>query len=212
MRHYEVVFLVHPDQSEQVSAMVDRYRSMVEAAQGTVHRLEDWGRRQLAYQINKIHKAHYVLMNVECELETLRELESAFRFNDAVLRSLVIKREAPVTEISPLAAEAEAEREKDRRDRERAEQRHSDRDAPRDSASSSGDVENPPNRDSAGDDSGDSSGDSDSAEPESRVSSGESGLADNPDAADAESVADTEASGVSTEEVVNANDSTEETS
>lgn len=129
MRHYEVVFLVHPDQSEQVSAMVERYRSMVETAAGTVHRFEDWGRRQLAYQINKIHKAHYVLMNIECELETLRELESAFRFNDAVLRSLVIKREGPVTEISPLAAEAEAEREKDRRDRERADQRHGDRDS-----------------------------------------------------------------------------------
>ncbi len=136
MRHYEVVFLVHPDQSEQVSAMVERYRSMVETAAGTVHRFEDWGRRQLAYQINKIHKAHYVLMNIECELETLRELESAFRFNDAVLRSLVIKREGPVTEISPLAAEAEAEREKDRRDRERSEQRSSDRDSDGDSADS----------------------------------------------------------------------------
>jgi|GEM_PF-128846 len=136
MRHYEVVFLVHPDQSEQVSAMVDRYRSMVEAAEGTVHRFEDWGRRQLAYQINKIHKAHYVLMNIECNLETLREIESAFRFNDAVLRSLVIKRDAPVTEMSPLAAEAESEREKDRRDRERSEHRPSESDDDRGSAPS----------------------------------------------------------------------------
>ena len=127
MRHYEVVFLVHPDQSEQVSAMVERYRSVVETSGGAVHRLEDWGRRQLAYQINKIHKAHYVLMNIECDLESLRELESAFRFNDAVLRSLVIKRDRAITDISPLAAEAEAEREKDRRDRERSEQRQSER-------------------------------------------------------------------------------------
>ncbi|MHB8535812.1 MAG: 30S ribosomal protein S6, partial [Sulfuricaulis sp.] len=81
MRHYEVVFLVHPDQSEQVPAMIERYRSLIESAKGAIHRLEDWGRRQLAYPINKVHKAHYVLMNIECELETLRELESAFRFN-----------------------------------------------------------------------------------------------------------------------------------
>ncbi|OGI54517.1 MAG: 30S ribosomal protein S6, partial [Candidatus Muproteobacteria bacterium RIFCSPHIGHO2_02_FULL_60_13] len=86
MRHYEVVFMVHPDQSDQVPAMIERYRSMIESAQGAIHRLEDWGRRQLAYPLNKVHKAHYVLMNIECELATLRELESAFRFNDAVLR------------------------------------------------------------------------------------------------------------------------------
>lgn len=107
MRHYEVVFLVHPDQSEQVPAMIDRYRSMIESAKGVIHRLEDWGRRQLAYPINKIHKAHYVLLNIECTLETLRELESAFKFNDAVLRSLVIKREAPVTAPSLLVKEKE---------------------------------------------------------------------------------------------------------
>jgi len=102
MRHYEVVFMVHPDQSEQVPAMIERYRSMIESAKGAIHRLEDWGRRQLTYPINKVHKAHYVLMNIECELETLRELESAFRFNDAVLRSLVIKRKHAVTAPSPL--------------------------------------------------------------------------------------------------------------
>ena len=107
MRHYEVVFMVHPDQSDQVPAMIERYRSMIESAKGAIHRLEDWGRRQLAYPINKVHKAHYVLMNIECELETLRELESAFRFNDAVLRSLVIKRKQAVTTPSPLIRENE---------------------------------------------------------------------------------------------------------
>lgn len=105
MRHYEVVFLVHPDQSEQVPAMIDRYRSLIESGKGTIHRLEDWGRRQLAYPISKVHKAHYVLLNIECSLETLRELESAFKFNDAVLRSLTIKREAAVTAPSPLVKE-----------------------------------------------------------------------------------------------------------
>ena len=105
MRHYEVVFLVHPDQSEQVPAMIERYRSMIESAKGAIHRLEDWGRRQLAYPISKVHKAHYVLMNIECELETLRELESAFRFSDAVLRSLVISRKQAVTSPSPLIKE-----------------------------------------------------------------------------------------------------------
>ncbi len=107
MRHYEIVFLVHPDQSEQVPAMVERYRSTIETGGGILHRLEDWGRRQLAYPINKIHKAHYVLMNVECGADTLAELESAFRFNDAVLRSLVVRRKAAVTETSPLAKEEE---------------------------------------------------------------------------------------------------------
>lgn len=101
MKHYEVVFLVHPDQSDQVSAMVERYRGMIEGNGGTIHRLEDWGRRQLAYPINKIHKAHYVLMNIECSKETLEELTSAFRFNDAVLRNLVLTMKAAVTEASP---------------------------------------------------------------------------------------------------------------
>ena len=102
MRHYEIVFLVHPDQSEQVPGMIDRYRGTIESGGGAIHRLEDWGRRQLAYPINKIHKAHYVLMNVQCTDEALAELESAFRFNDAVLRNLVIRRDAAITEPSPL--------------------------------------------------------------------------------------------------------------
>lgn len=102
MRHYEVVFLVHPDQSEQVPAMIERYRSGIESKSGTIHRLEDWGRRQLAYPINKIHKAHYVLMNIECDNEALSELESAFRFNDAVIRNMVIRRNEVITEASQL--------------------------------------------------------------------------------------------------------------
>ena len=103
MRHYEVVFLVHPDQSEQVPAMVERYRSMIESDGGHIHRLEDWGRRQLSYPIAKVHKAHYVLMNIECGQKALDELASAFRFNDAVLRNLVIQRDEAVTEPSPMA-------------------------------------------------------------------------------------------------------------
>lgn len=116
MRHYEIVFMVHPDQSEQVPAMVEKYRSMIEGAEGKIHRLEDWGRRQLAYPINKIHKAHYVLMNVECTREILDEIESAFRFNDAVLRHMTIRREEAVTEASPLAKGEEGERSSRRRD------------------------------------------------------------------------------------------------
>ena len=103
MRHYEVVFLVHPDQSEQVSGMLERYQSMITANGGSVHRLEDWGRRQLTHTINKVHKAHYVLMNIECRQAVLDELIAGFRFNDAVLRHLVIRRDEPVTEASPLA-------------------------------------------------------------------------------------------------------------
>lgn len=109
MRHYEIVFLVHPDQSEQVPAMVDRYRATIENSGGVIHRLEDWGRRQLAYPINKIHKAHYVLMNIECGAEALAELESAFRFNDAVLRNLVVRRKNAITDTSPLAKEDDKE-------------------------------------------------------------------------------------------------------
>ena len=103
MRHYEIVFLVHPDQSEQVPAMIDRYKALVESNGGKVHRLEDWGRRQLAYPINKIHKAHYVLMNVECDQAVRDEIETAFRFNDAVLRNLIIKRDEAITDVSILA-------------------------------------------------------------------------------------------------------------
>ena len=106
MRHYEVVFLVHPDQSEQVSSMVERYSAIVTESGGQVHRMEDWGRRQLAYPINKIHKAHYVLMNVECNQEALDELNYAFKFNDAVIRNLVIATKEAVTAASPVMASA----------------------------------------------------------------------------------------------------------
>jgi small subunit ribosomal protein S6 len=105
MRHYEVVFIVHPDQSEQVPAMVDRYRQMVTGRSGRIHRLEDWGRRQLAYPIEKVHKAHYVLMNIECDNETLTELEHAFKFNDAVLRHLTVVMTDAVTTPSPMMKE-----------------------------------------------------------------------------------------------------------
>ena len=116
MRHYEVVFLVHPDQSEQVPAMIERYRASIEAGGGAIHRLEDWGRRQLAYPIQKLHKAHYVLMNIECSTAVLEELTSAFRFNDAVIRNMVINRKEPVTETSLLAKRPEEKRERTPRD------------------------------------------------------------------------------------------------
>ncbi len=102
MRHYEIVILVHPDQSEQVPAMIERYQGIITSNKGKVHRLEDWGRRLLAYPINKIHKAHYVLMNIECGGESLNQLTDAFRFNDAVLRNLVFKKNKAVTQPSPL--------------------------------------------------------------------------------------------------------------
>jgi small subunit ribosomal protein S6 len=120
LRHYEIVFLVHPDQSEQVNAMIERYRTMIEASGGAIHRLEDWGRRQLAYPINKIHKAHYVLMNVECDAPTLEELTSAFRFNDAVIRNLVMQRNQADIEASPMA---KAKEEQDAREVENSERR-----------------------------------------------------------------------------------------
>ena len=109
MRHYEIVFMVHPDQSEQVSGMIERYTGSITEANGTVHRLEDWGRRQLAYPIEKLHKAHYVLMNVEAPSEVIAELEETFRYNDAVLRSLTIRKDNAVTEASPLAKEEKKE-------------------------------------------------------------------------------------------------------
>jgi len=105
MRHYEIVFIVHPDQSEQVPAMVERYRQMISGRSGKIHRLEDWGRRQLAFPIQKVHKAHYVLMNVECDGETLNELDHAFKFNDAVLRHLIVKTTGAVTAPSPMMKE-----------------------------------------------------------------------------------------------------------
>jgi small subunit ribosomal protein S6 len=117
MRHYEIVVMVHPDQSEQVPAMIDRYKNMVEADGGRVHRLEDWGRRQLSYPIAKVHKAHYLLMNVECSDAALRELESAFRFNDAVIRKLVVGRKAAETDQSPLFKAPEEEKKAESRPR-----------------------------------------------------------------------------------------------
>src|ERR1700677_1290690 len=117
MRHYEIVFLVHPDQSEQVPAMIERYKGMIAANNGKVHRLEDWGRRQLAYPIAKVHKAHYVLLNIECDQKTLTELIGAFRFSDAVLRHLVTNVETALTEPSPMAkAEEEGVGHRDRDD------------------------------------------------------------------------------------------------
>lgn len=123
MRHYEIVFLVHPDQSDQVPAMIERYRSGIETKGGAIHRLEDWGRRQLAYPIQKLHKAHYVLMNVECTGEALDELEQAFRFNDAVLRNLVIRRKVAITEPSPMMKTRD-----ERSDRRRDEDSYNDDD------------------------------------------------------------------------------------
>jgi len=130
MRHYEICFLVHPDQSEQVSAMLDRYRSLIEGNNGKIHRLEDWGRRQLAYPIAKLHKAHYVLMNIECDEATLAELEGIFRFNDAVLRHLTIRRQEAVTEQSLMM---KAKEEKDRSGRSYEGRRSSDDDESDDS-------------------------------------------------------------------------------
>ena len=119
MRHYEIVFLVHPDQSEQVPAMIERYKTMIGGGSGRVHRLEDWGRRQLAYPIAKVHKAHYVLMNIECDQKTVNELTGAFRFSDAVLRHLVVKMDAAVTDPSPMARAEEDEGGGGRRERVR---------------------------------------------------------------------------------------------
>lgn len=117
MRHYEIVFLVHPDQSEQVPGMLERYRSLVESRGGQVHRAEDWGRLQLAYTIEKLHKAHYVLMNIECDAETLAELEGIFRFNDAILRHLVVRRSEAITEPSIMLKRKEEKDERESRRR-----------------------------------------------------------------------------------------------
>jgi len=125
MRHYEICFLVHPDQSEQVPAMLERYRNMIEEKGGSIHRLEDWGRRQLAYPIAKLHKAHYVLMNIECDNETLSELEGAFKFNDAVLRHLTIRRQKALVEQSEML---KAKEEKDRSSRDHSDRRRASSD------------------------------------------------------------------------------------
>ena len=126
MRHFEICLLVHPDQSEQVPAMLERYRGLIEGKGGAIHRLEDWGRRQLAFPIAKLHKAHYALMNIECDAETLKELEGLFRFNDAVLRHLTVRRQDAVTDQSPIL---KAKEEKDRASKERDERRQSRADA-----------------------------------------------------------------------------------
>ena len=122
MRHYEIVFLVHPDQSEQVPSMVERYTNSIKADGGNIHRLEDWGRRQLAYSINKIHKAHYILMNVECSETVLEELTTNFRYNDAVLRHMVIRADEAVVEESPILKAEKEGRERRNRREERTEQ------------------------------------------------------------------------------------------
>jgi len=121
MRHYEIVFLVHPDQSEQVPAMVEKYHGMVTETGGSVHRSEDWGRRQLAHPINKIHKAHYALLNVECDFGVIEEIKTAFKFNDAVLRNLVISRDDAVTEASPMAVAVAEEKAKEKEAQQRRE-------------------------------------------------------------------------------------------
>ena len=138
MRHYEIVFLVHPDQSEQVPAMVERYRTLITNSGGAVHREEDWGRRQLEFPIKKIHKAHYVLMNIECSKEILDELESAFRFNDAVLRHLTLSCKEAVTEKSAMMKAVEREESGKSDDRKPAAVSDADADADADSAKSAG--------------------------------------------------------------------------
>ncbi|UAW99140.1 30S ribosomal protein S6 [Halopseudomonas nanhaiensis] len=126
MRHYEIVFLVHPDQSEQVSAMVERYTKLIEEDGGKIHRLEDWGRRQLAYPIDKIHKAHYIMINVECSAKALEELTENFRYNDAVIRNMVIRRDEAITEQSDMLKPEDTGRGERRERRERTD---SDNDA-----------------------------------------------------------------------------------
>lgn len=130
MRHYEIVFMVHPDQSEQVGGMIERYTKMIKDAGGAVHRLEDWGRRQLSYPINKIHKAHYVLMNIECGQEVLDELTSIFRYNDAIIRNLVIKRDEAVTEMSHIQKSENENRERKARASQRVRTEEATDDSP----------------------------------------------------------------------------------
>ena len=143
MRHYEIVFLVHPDQSDQVPGMVERYQALIERDGGKVHRLEDWGRRQLAFLIGKVHKAHYVMMNVEINQATLEELNSAFRFNDAVLRNLIMSKDGPETEMSLIYRE-----EKDKEAREKEREKERERDLERRRAVATGDRQDDGNPDS----------------------------------------------------------------
>ena len=142
MRHYEVVFMVHPDQSDQVPGMIERYQSLIEKGNGVVHRLEDWGRRQLTFPVSKIHKAHYIMMNIEVGGDTLTELESAFRFNDAVIRNMVIRRKAAVTGNSKIYEEELRDQEKDREREQRREQEYAERRAQQEQAASSEDAAN----------------------------------------------------------------------
>jgi small subunit ribosomal protein S6 len=127
MRHYEVVFMVHPDQSDQVPGMIERYQGLIERGNGVVHRLEDWGRRQLTFPVSKIHKAHYIMMNIEVEGDTLTELESAFRFNDAVIRNMIIRRKEAVTGNSRIYEEELREQEKEKEREQRREQEYAER-------------------------------------------------------------------------------------
>ena len=120
MRHYEIVFLVHPDQTEQVPAMVERYQAIIKKHKGKIHRNEDWGRRQLAYPIHKLHKAHYILLNIECNQEALDELENAFRFNDAVLRRMIMRCNHAITSTSPMQKAKEKEKVREARNQQRA--------------------------------------------------------------------------------------------
>jgi small subunit ribosomal protein S6 len=144
MRHYEVVFLVHPDQSDQVPGMIERYQGLIERGNGVVHRLEDWGRRQLAFPIAKIHKAHYIMMNIEVNGDVLKELESAFRFNDAVIRNMFIRRKAAVTGNSKIYEEELREQEKDRERELRREQEYAERRASREAAAADTESDSAP--------------------------------------------------------------------
>ncbi len=143
MRHYEVVFLVHPDQSDQVPGMIERYQSLIEKDGGKVHRTEDWGRRQLAFPISKIHKAHYIMMNIEVDGDVLTELESAFRFNDAVIRNMIIRRKEAITGNSKIYEEELREQEKEKEREQRREQEYAERRARAASAEGESDKSGP---------------------------------------------------------------------
>ena len=151
MRHYEVVFMVHPDQSEQVPGMIERYSAVITKDGGTVHRLEDWGRRQLAYHINKVHKAHYVMMNVEASNEAMEELSTTFRYNDAVIRNLVIRRDEQVTEESLIMKAEKEDRERKSRYQERqaAETRAPEAEKDNDNEDAAADAEDPSDSDNS---------------------------------------------------------------
>jgi small subunit ribosomal protein S6 len=158
MRHFEICFLVHPDQSEQVPAMLERYRNLIESRNGKVHRVEDWGRRQLAFPIVKLHKAHYILLNIECDNETLAELEGAFRFNDAVLRHLTVRRQEAIVEQS-LMMKAKEDKDRPGRDYSDRRQASSDSDDELDVDDTDDELETPDDADfDVDDDSGDEVG------------------------------------------------------